>query len=129
MDSALADVPLEIRVRRLFKPLKLGEEFNSTDSNGTVVVPIEEGIPGVDGNLIMEVALVDHDDYGNVMAWIEAPVGVPIVEDSSFDERALWGPRNRTPVFILVFTYSLIIGILIIVVYLIRNLIKIRNEK
>ncbi|MBT8258946.1 MAG: hypothetical protein KJO49_10775 [Bacteroidia bacterium] len=127
-DSLIEDVALEVGVRRLFKPLKMGEEFNMTDLNGTVVVPIEKGIPGIDGNLFIEVAVVDHDDYGNVMQTIEAPIGVPIVKDASYDERSLWGPRNRTPIFILVFTYGLILGILGIVVYLINNLIKIRNS-
>ncbi|MBT8271971.1 MAG: hypothetical protein KJO25_08000, partial [Bacteroidia bacterium] len=128
-DSAIEGTSLDIRVRRLFRPLKLGEEFNSTDERGIVIVPIEEGIPGIDGDLIIEAVLSDNDDYGNVIAWIEAPVGIPIVEDSSFDDRALWGPRNRTPVFILIFTYGLILGIFGIVIYLVTNLIRIKNAQ
>ena len=128
-DSTIEGTSIDVQVRRLFMPLKLGEEFNSTDDSGTVLVPIEEGIPGIDGNLILEAVLSDNDDYGNVMAWIEAPVGVPIIEDSSFDERALWGPTNRTPVFILIFTYGLILGILGIVIYLVLNLIRIKKAQ
>ncbi len=128
-DSTIAGVSLDIQVRRLFAPLKLGEEFNTTDGSGTVLVPIESGIPGKDGNLILEAVLNDNDDYGNVMAIVEAAVGIPIVEDTSFDERALWGPRGKTPIFILVFTYTLILGILGIIIYLVMNLFRIKNAQ
>ena len=116
---------LTVQVQRLFRPLQIGEEFNNTDENGTIIVPIEEGIPGVDGNLTFEVVLYDNDDYGTVKALINAPLGVPIIDESTFDQRTLWSPRNKTPLFILIFTNLLIIGIWGIIIYLITNLFRI----
>jgi len=126
--SPLAEKSLTVQVKRLIKPLRIGEEFNYTDENGTIIVPIEAGIPGLEGNLTLEVVLLDSDDYGTVKAVVEAPYGVPIVEDTSFYERSLWGPRSRTPIFILIFTILLIAITWGPIAYLIRNLYKISKS-
>lgn len=120
---------LTIQVQRHFKPLIIGEEFNSTDDFGTIFVPIEEGIPGVDGNLVLEVVLKDHDDYGTVKALIKAPIGVPIVDESTFDERTMWSTRDKTPIFLLIFPNLLILGIWGLIIYLFVNLFKISKSK
>lgn len=119
---------LKVQVQRLFKALKIGDEYNITDENGTVIVPIDNGIPGVDGNLTFEVVLSDTDDYGTVKAIISAPLGTPIVDESTFDQRTLWSPRSKTPLFLLIFPNILIFGIWGIIVYLITNLIKINKS-
>jgi len=128
-DSVLVDQSLNVQVQRLFKPLRIGEEFNNTNDNGTIFVPIEKGIPGIDGNLIIEVVLYDSDEYGTVKSLVKAPIGVQIVDESTFDQRTMWSPRNKTPIFILVFTNLLIVGIWGIIVYLISNLFKIVKLK
>jgi len=128
-DSLLVDQSLNVQVQRLFQSLRIGEEFNNTDENGTIFVPIEAGIPGVDGNLIIEVVLNDSDEYGTVKGLVKAPIGVPIVDESTFDQRTMWSPRNKTPIFILIFTNLLIVGIWGIIVYLISNLFKIVKLK
>ena len=127
-DSLLIGHSLDVQVQRMFSPLKIGEEFNNTDENGTILVPVDEGIPGINGNLILEVVLNDSDDYGTVKALIDAPIGTPIVEDSTFDQRTLWSPRNKTPIFILVFANLLIFGIWGMLIYLIYNLFKISKS-
>ena len=128
-DSLLADRLLNVQVQRLFRPLPIGKEYNSTDENGTILVPIEEGIPGVDGKLTFEVVLKESDDYGTVKAIIEAPLGVPIVDESTFDKRTMWSPRNKTPLFLLIVPNLLILGIWGIIVYLTVNLFKISKLK
>lgn len=127
-DSLLAEKNLVIQVQRLFSPLKVGEKFNITDESGTIFVPIEDGIPGLDGNLNIEVVLEDSDDYGTVKAIVNAPIGKPIVEESTFDQRTLWSPRSKTPIFILFFTGGLIFGTWGIIIYLIANLFKISKN-
>ncbi|MFH4963440.1 hypothetical protein V8G69_00425 [Gaetbulibacter sp. M235] len=127
-DSVVSDALLRVQVQRLFRPLRIGEEFNSTDETGTIIVPIEEGIPGVDGKLTFEVVLKDSDDFGTVKALVNAPIGVPIVEESTFDERTMWSPRNKTPLFLLIFPNLIILGIWGIIIYLILNLIKLKKS-
>lgn len=127
-DSILSDQLLNVQVQRIFRPLRIGEEFNSTDENGTIVVPIEKGIPGVDGNLTIEVVLRESEEYGTVKALIKAPVGTPIADESTFDKRTMWSPRNKTPLFLLIFPNLIIFGMWGLIVYLIWNLFKLKKS-
>lgn len=127
-DSLIGEALLRVQVQRLFKPLRIGEEFNFTDEDGTILVPIPEGIPGVDGNLIIEVVLSDSDNFGTIKAIVNAPVGKPIVDESTFDERTMWSPRSKTPLFLLIFPNLLIFAIWGIIIYLIINLFKITKS-
>lgn len=124
----IEDRNLKVQIKRLFKNLKIGEEFNTTDENGSILVAIEDGIPGIEGVLTFEVILDDTDDYGTVKAIVQAEVGKPIVDLSTFNERTMWSPRNKTPLFLLIFPNILIFAIWGIIVYLIFNLIKITKK-
>lgn len=127
-DSVLEGHNIKVQVDRLFAPLVLSKEINLTDDNGIILVPIPDNIPGVDGMITLETVLEDSEDYGTVKTILEAPVGVPIVEESTFDERTLWAPRNKTPIFILLFTGLLVAGSWGIIIYLIRILFKIAKH-
>lgn len=124
-DTTIANVPLTVQVDRLFRPLKIGEDFYITDENGEIEVAVEEGIPGIDGNLKLEVVLKESEDYGTVRTSLIAPIGKKIVTESTFDQRTMWSPRGKTPIFLLFLTFSFIIIVWGIFVYLFRNLIKI----
>ncbi|NOQ91800.1 MAG: hypothetical protein GQ552_03685 [Flavobacteriaceae bacterium] len=127
-NSPIVDESLTVQVQRLFKPLRVGEEFNNTDDSGSILVPIEDGIPGIEGNLAIEVVLNESDDYGTVKVIVKAPIGIPIVDESTFDQRTMWSPRNKTPIFLLIFPNLLIIGIWGFIVYLIFNLFKLSKS-
>ncbi len=126
--SQIVDESLTVQLQRLFKPLRIGEEFNNTDDDGAILVPIEEGLPGLDGNLTFEVVLNENDDYGTVKAMVTGSIGVAIVDESTFDQRTMWSPRNKTPVFLLIFPNILIIGIWGLILYLIFNLFKLSKS-
>jgi hypothetical protein len=127
-DSLVADALMGVQVQRMFRPLKISEEFLMTDDAGSISVPIPSDIPGKDGNLTLEVVVEDSDAYGTVKALLEAPVGVPIVADTNYEQRALWAPSSRTPIFILLFTGVLIIGSWGLIFYLIFILFKIAKS-
>ena len=127
-DSLLIGESMNVQVQRLFMPHKIGEEFNYTDKNGTILVPVDTDIPGIDGNLTIEVVLNDHDTYGTVKDLVVAPIGTPIVDESTFDLRKMWSPRNKTPLFLLIFPNILIFGIWGLIIYLITNLFKIAKS-
>jgi len=128
LDEPIVDQSLRVQVKRLINPLRIGKEFNYTDEDGTIIVPVEYGIPGIDGLLTLEVVYPDSDDYGTVKAVVEAPYGVPVIKDTSLNERTLWGPRGKTPYFIIIFTIFLIIATWGPILYLIRNLYKISKS-
>lgn len=127
-DSVISGQDLTVQLDRLFRPLTIGDEFYHTDKNGTILVPIEVGLPGVDGILNLEVVLIDHDDYGNIKAIVNAPIGKAIVDESTFNDRTMWSPRNKTPIFLLIFPNLLIVGIWSLIIYLFINLFKISKN-
>ncbi|MDD3723794.1 MAG: hypothetical protein PHW92_15170 [Lutibacter sp.] len=126
-DSIIIGQLMRVQVQRLFKPLLI-EEFNETDESGTILVPIPQGIPGVDGNIAIEVVLSESDEFGTVKAIVNAPIGKPIVDESTFDERTMWSPRSKTPLFLLIFPNILTFAMWGIIIYLIINLFKISKN-
>jgi len=124
-DSIIEGEPLNVQVKRLFRPLKIGEQFNYTDEYGSIMVPVEDGIPGVNGIITLEVVLRDNDDYGTVKASFDAEIGIPIKEESTFDDRTMWSPRNTTPYFLLIVPNILTFGMWGIIFFLIFSLYKI----
>jgi hypothetical protein len=126
-NTPLGNESLGVQVQRLFKPLQI-EEFNITNETGTILVPIPKNIPGIDGVLNIEVILNDSDEFGTVKALVKAPVGIPIVDESTFDQRTMWSPRNKTPLFLLIFPNILIFGIWGLIIYLFINLFKITKS-
>lgn len=125
LDSAVAESALSVHVVRLFRPLIIGDEYYDTDDNGEIEVAIEDGIPGVDGNLKLEVVLKESDDYGTVISQIVAPIGTVIQDESTFDQRKMWSSRGKTPIFLLALTFSFIFVTWGIFLYLLLNLFRI----
>jgi len=121
----IADQPLSVKVQRLFNPLSIGDEYISTDEYGAINLAIEHGIPGIDGKLTFEVMLNESDDYGTVKVLVKSTIGIPIIDESTFDQRTMWSPRNKTPIFLLIFPNLLIVGVWGLIIYLIINLFKI----
>ena len=127
-NNPIVDESLTVQVQRLFRPLRIGEEFNLTDEDGAISVPVENDIPGVDGNLTFEIVLLESDDYGTVKALVSSNIGIPIIDESTFDQRTMWSPRNKTPIFLLIFPNLLIFGIWGLIIYLILNLFKLSKS-
>ena len=127
-DSVLVDQSLFTQVDRLIRPLRFGEEFNNTDEEGSILVEIPKDIPGIDGNLLLEVVLSESEDYGTVKARVNAQVGIPVVKESTFNSRTMWAPKNKAPMYLLIIANFIIFGIWITILYLIRNLFKISKS-
>ncbi len=125
----LEAMPLKVKVQRLFRPLRIGEEFYMTDGDGSITVPVEPGIPGLDGLITLEVVLTESDDYGSVKALVETPLGDPIKNLSTFNKRTMWSPPSKTPLLLLIVPNLLILGIWGVIVFLIFNLFKIHKSK
>jgi hypothetical protein len=117
-------VKITVLVHRLFAPLTIGKSSYKTDDSGTILVPIENPPPGINGSLIFEVRL-DSRKYGIVRNVFEAAIGEPVIEVSTFDDRTMWSPPGKTPLFLLVFPNLVILGIWLIIILLITNLYKI----
>ncbi|MDP2089276.1 MAG: hypothetical protein Q8J84_07720 [Flavobacteriaceae bacterium] len=126
--NPIAEEGLKVQVRRLIKGLGVGDGTYYTDEAGEISVPIEEDFHSFDGNLIFEVVLEEHDEYGTVRALMNADFGIKGTDLSTFDKRTMWSPVNKTPKFFLIFPNLILLGILGIFLYLIINLKKISKS-
>ena len=125
----VAGQPLRVQLQRMFGPLSIGEESYETDENGTITVPLEEPMPGINGVLTFEVVLNESDEYGTVKAIIDAPIGIPITDHSTFDKRTMWSPPSKTPYYLLIFPNLIILGVWVPILMLIINLFRISRAK
>lgn len=127
--QALPGQSLRVQLQRMYAPLIIGEESYETGDDGSIIVPIEETMPGIDGNLTFEVVLNESDNYGTIKALVNAPIGTPVVDQSTFDKRTMWSPPTKTPYYLLIFPNLIIIGVWIPILFLIINLFRILNTK
>ena len=128
LDSLVEDALIKVQVKRMFKPLRISEDLLMTDADGSILVEIPTDIPGKDGILDIEVLIEDNDTYGTVKSELQAPVGTPIVVESTWDQRALWARGSKAPLFILIFTGILVAGSWGLIFYLLFNLYKIAKN-
>lgn len=125
LGQPLASQPLKVQLQRMYAPLPIGEESYETDENGSITVPIDAPMPGINGELTFEVVLNESETYGTVKALVIAPIGTPIIDQSTFDKRTLWSPPSKVPYYLLIFPNLIILGVWLPILVLIINLFRI----
>lgn len=123
-------VELKIAVKRLLGNLPIGdEETYTTDSTGSVTAEFKrDSLLGDNkGNFILLARTEDNENFGNIFAEKNVNWGVAPVKDDSFNHRSLWATRNKTPIWLLFLAYSIIAGVWGTLIYLVRQLLKIKK--
>jgi hypothetical protein len=121
---------LIVGLKRLFGTMPIGEEESyETDDDGAISVPIDAGLTGVDQKLTLQVALSESDVYGTVINEQQANFGVPIVDKSTFNQRTMWSPPTKTPLYLWIIPNTILVSIWSILVFLLFNLFKIYKSK
>lgn len=121
---------LEVGLKRLFGNMPIGEkESYDTDEDGTITVPIDAGLTGVDRKLNFQIVLKESDVYGTVIYNQLAKSGVAIVDKSTFNQSTMWSPPTKTPLFLWIIPNTILISIWSILVFLVFNLFKIYKSK
>lgn len=124
LDEPLKKEKIKLMVDRLFAPLELGDEKFKTDRKGMIEVPIMDPPPSNDGNLTF-IIHADSRDYGINILKISAPIGAKAQDLSTFDQRTMWSPANKTPLVLLLLSNMVIFGIWVVIAIIVFNLIKI----
>jgi hypothetical protein len=129
--SPAADVEMKVGIQRLGGILTAGDDPTyTTDSSGTVTVEMKkDSLPGdKNGNLVLVARVEDNEPFGNLMIEKTVPWGKAFTADHSFfTQRALWTTRSRTPAWLLVMAYSIVVGVWSTIIYLVLQLIKIKK--
>lgn len=126
-----SDVELKIGVSRLGGDIKIGEEESYiTDSLGKAEGEFKiDSLPAVDkkGNIMLIAKIEDNERYGNLSVEKTVPWGVYFLRKDNFNQRSLWGTRDKTPVWLLFMAYSIMATVWGVIFYLVFQLIKIRK--
>lgn len=128
-DIPIENAELKVNLQRFFAPLTIGKEVYFTNEKGIINVPITEKMPGLNGKLNYEVILEDSDDYGTIKTLILTDIGEPIKDLSTFDQRTMWSPPNKTPKFLLIVPNLIIVGVWAYLFILLFNLFRISKHK
>jgi hypothetical protein len=125
------DVEMKVGISRMGGILSAGdEETYTTDSSGTVTVEFKkDSLPGDEkGNIELAAKVEDNDQYGNLLLEKTVPWGVAFKPDNNFfNQRTLWSTSNRTPPWLLFMAYSIVIGVWGTILYLVRQMFKIKK--
>jgi hypothetical protein len=123
-------VDVILAVRRLASDLNINETPTfTTDSTGKVSGDFKrDSIPGdAKGNITLLAKIVDNDQYGNLVIEKSVPWGAKFIPVSTFNNRTLFATWDKSPIWLLVIVYSIVIGVWGILIMLVLNLLRIKK--
>lgn len=126
------DVEMKIGVERIGGSILTAgdEETYTTDSTGTIVVEFKKNkLPGdAKGNFTIAARVDDNDELGNLLIEKTVPWGSATKVDTSFfNQRTLWTTRFKTPYWLLIMAYGIVIGVWGTMIYLVMQIMKIKK--
>ncbi len=122
-------VDIKVAIKRLDGDLNVSETPTyTTDSLGVAGADFKrDSMPGNSKGILTLIAKVeDNDNYGNLSIEKEVKWGVAKKYESDFDKRTLFARRGRSPFWLELMAYSIILGVWGVLFYL---LIQIRQLK
>jgi len=127
---AVKEIEMKLGIKRLLGNLTVGEaETYTSDSTGMAMAEFKrDSLPGDEkGNLILVARVEDNDSYGNLVVEKSVPWGKAVQAYTHFWHRTLWSTGGRAPVWLIFIALSIIIGVWGTIVYLVRQLLKIKK--
>ena len=126
----IEELDLYFYVKRTFSLLPIGDAFNTTDKNGTVVVEFPKDLPGdTQGNVTIVVKILESDLYNDLTLEVTKNWGIQIYLDESEEKRSLWATAANAPITLVLIISSMIVAIWFIIWYIIFILYKISKVK
>jgi len=126
LGAPVPDLDVYFYVERTFKPLPIGDIFNTTDEEGKVTIEFPEDLPGDTlGNVKVITRIQESDEFKDTEVSKVIDWGVPLQIDDSASKRSLWAAGANAPIPLLILVNSLILIVWSIIFYLIFELYKI----
>jgi hypothetical protein len=127
---AIKDIEMKLGVKRMLGNLSVGEADTYTaDSTGLASAEFKRDSLAGDtrGNLVLVARVEDNDTYGNLVVEKSVPWGKAVIADTHFWHRSLWSTGDRVPIWLLFLAISIIVGVWGVIIYLIRQVIKMKK--
>ena len=125
----LQEVDVHFYVKRDFGLMRIGELSNYTGADGKVKIVFPEKIIGnYEGNVEVLVKVENNFLFSDVEASVVKKWGKPLVtEEDQFTRRALWGSRDKSPIWLLLLANGIIALVWAVITYVIYNLFRIKK--
>ncbi len=123
-------VEIKVAIKRLQSDLAVSDkESYTSDSTGKVEAEFKrDSLPGdLKGMLTLVAKVEDNDTYGNLIVEKKVPWGSILKSENNFNKRTLYSTRFKTPIWLLVMAYSIIISVWSVIFYLIFQIVKIKK--
>ncbi len=128
---AVNEIEMKLRIKQLLGNLTVGDaDTYTSDSTGMASADFKrDSMPGDEkGNLTLVASVEDNDIYGNLVTEKIVPWGKAVKPDTGFfNQRTLWSTRFQAPIWLLIMAYSIGFGIWTVIIYLVWQIIKMRN--
>lgn len=125
----LNEVDVHFYVRRDFGLMRIGELSNYTGADGKVKVVFPEKIVGDgEGNIELVVKVENNFLYNDAESITMKKWGTPLVTgDDLFNRRALWGARDKSPIWLLLLANGIIAIVWAAIAFVFYNLLRIKK--
>lgn len=125
----LQEVDVHFYVRRDFGLMRIGELSNYTGADGKVKVVFPEKITGnSEGNVELVIKVENNFLYNDIVSSAVRKWGKPLVtEEEHFNSRALWGSRDKSPIWLLLLANGIIALVWAVIAYVVNNLFRIKK--
>lgn len=124
----VGDVEVKVYVKRLFGLLPITEGFETTNSDGMMILDFPDDIPGdEDGNLTILAKVQDHDDYGTLISARKISWGTTLIIDPDEMKGELWSAKYNSPISLVIIINTMVIGIWGVIIYVFLQIFKIKR--
>lgn len=123
------EVDVSFYIKREFGLMRIGQSSNPTGADGKVKEVFPENIIGdMEGNVTILAKVENSFIYNDAETEVVRKWGDQLVpDDEKFNRRALWGSRDKSPVWLLLVANGIIAGIWGVILYVIYNLFRIKK--
>ncbi len=131
-DSAklpLQDVDVHFFIKRYFGLMRIAELINNTGKDGKVTVNIPEKIIGDSlGNITVIAKIENNFLYNDTEVSLTKLWATPLTTgDETFNQRSLWGARDKSPLWLLFMANGIILGVWAVIIFVIYNIFRIKK--
>jgi mono/diheme cytochrome c family protein len=125
----LQEVDVHFYVKRDFGLMRIGELSNFTGADGKIKIIFPEKIIGnYEGNVEILVKVENNFLFNDFESSVTKKWGKPMVtEEDQFTRRALWGSRDKSPIWLLLLANGIIALVWAVIAYVVYNIFRIKK--
>ncbi len=132
-DSAKFPIPemdVHFYVKRQFGLQSIGSKSNLTNVDGKVNFRFSDKIIGDTlGNIVLIAKIENNFLFNDTQTSVSKVWGTKLeTQDATFNQRSLWGSRDKSPVWLLFLANGIILGVWLVILYVVFSLFRLKKS-